>query len=240
MIWKKYNRSGRDSKMKNNQEVPVLIFGTAGAAKDVYYWVKAMNKVKDNKLIVQGFVELLDAQIGNTVFDNKKIVTSDSNIDQYISSFKKIGLIIPFGQPEIRRRLYLNLKHFDNVFFPNIIHPSVVYDAAAGSMGIGNILGPGVTIASEFTIGDFNYVSINAALGHDINIGNFNSINPSATTAGNVKIGNQCYIGMSSAIIQEIKIADKVTVGAGAVVISEPNTGETLVGVPARAIVSKK
>lgn len=216
---------------------PTLIYGSSGAAKDAYYWIKAMNRKNNIQLDVIGFIENCEDKIGNIAFDNQRIVTCDKKMKDYIKQYEKVALVIPFGQPKVREKIYLSIdKDCKNIYFPNIIHPSSIIDLELGSMGFGNIIGPGTIIASEFRLGNFNYISIGTVLGHDLKVDNFVSINPAVTIAGNVKIKDYCYIGMSSAINQEITIEENVIIGSGAVIISNITANKTVVGVPGKVI----
>jgi sugar O-acyltransferase (sialic acid O-acetyltransferase NeuD family) len=220
-----------------NKPLSLLIFGTAGAAKDIYYWIKAINESAPSpQFHVEGFVEADKARIGETVFADEKIVASDDMASDYIMKFDEIGIVVPFGDPELRERCVKSVSGYDNVVFPNIIHPSVVYDPDAGIMGCGNHIGPGAIITSLFSIGDFNFLQAGIVIDHDIKIGNYNSINPKAAVAGNVVIHDRCVLGLNCTVLQGLEIMDDTIVGAGAVLLRNTKQGETLVGNPAKAL----
>lgn len=219
-------------------KIPMLIYGTAGASKDAYYWTIAQNQQSENYYNIIGFVEKDETFIGKKVFGGLEVVTCDAQMKDFLSFYDKVAVLIPFGAPMLRKKIYENLKMYDSVTFPNIIHPSAVL--MHGTMGQGNLIGPGVVFASEYNLSNFVYISIGASLGHDIILEDYVSINPGVTTAGNVKIKSGCYIGIGSTINQEITIAANVTVGAGAAVVNDINKeGITVVGIPAKEMIRK-
>ena len=219
------------------ERLPILIFGTGGAARDIYYWIKQCNKTPEfNGKIFEaiGFVSGSPEEKGNIVADGMTVVACDDELEHIVASYKQLGAVLSFGFPHVKETVYRKISRHRNIVFPSIIHPSVIYDKDAGTIGQGNIIGAGTIIASEFCIGDFNYISINSTLGHDIKIGSFNAINPMATISGNVKIGDKCLIGAGAAVLQELTVADGVTLGAGAVLTKDANKDALLVGVPAK------
>ena len=218
-------------------ELPVLIFGTSGASKDIYYWIKAINRDSDPLFYdVIGFIEKDGSQVNKCIFDDQKVIGCDSDISDIISNYDEIGMVIPFGSPYVRQSVVERLKNYTNIVFPNIIHPTVIYDDTAGSMGVGNHIGPGVVIESAFTFGDFNYISGAVELGHDIVLGDYNSINPSAATAGNVVFGNRNMLGINATVIQELRIGDDITIGAGSVVTKDLHESGVYVGIPSKML----
>ena len=215
-------------------ELNVLFFGSAGAAKAVYYWLKAANgSGASEKLHVLGFVEKDEDQIGRDVFAGEKVVACDDNVGEIIGRYDRIGAIVPFGEPSVKRRVIENLKKYPKLEFPNVFHPSVICDPDGGSFGIGNYVGPGVIFESEYSVGNFNYIGNAVQFGHDIRIGDYNSFLPAAAVAGNVTFGDSCMLGMNASVIQELTIADGVTIGAGAVCVRSMEEKGTYAGVPA-------
>lgn len=221
----------------SKKALPIVIFGTEGAAKDIFYWIKAINEQScEKKFVVEGFIEQDERFIGNDAFGVGKVIGCDNGLEKLIENYEEIGLVIPFGNPYVREKIVNEVSKYPNVTFPNIVHPSVIFDRDGGEMGIGNHIGPGTIIESIYNFGNFNYISGGVHLGHDITVGNFNSINPSATTAGYVTFGNRCMLGINATVIQNLKISDDITVGAGAVVTKNLTEKGVYVGIPARHI----
>lgn len=221
------------------EHLPVIILGIGGGATDAYYWIKQCNKMPEANGIVFdviGFVGEHTKEIGNIIADGMKVIISDDAIEDKLAKYEQIGAVLPFGFPNVKKKVYDKINKYSNIVFPTIIHPSVIYDKDAGTLGQGNIIGPGTILTSEYMIGDFNYLNTNCTLAHDIQVGNFNVINSMATISGNVTIGNKCLIGAGSTVLQGLSIEDEVTLGAGAVLTKNAEKGKTLVGVPAKEL----
>lgn len=213
---------------------PLIIFGCGGASIEVYTWIKQMNLASDNLVYeVLGFVDKADSKIGKEIIDRKKVISNDSHIRDFLKGFNEINVVLPFGSPELKSRTYNKIAKCNNLAFPNIIHPSVIYDKNTFYMGKGNIICPGVVATCNLTIGDFNLINICATLGHDVLLRDYNTINPNATISGNISIGSSCLIGANSTILQDLNILDETVVGAGAVVTKEFQAKAVLMGVPA-------
>lgn len=218
-------------------ELNVLFFGSAGAAKAVYYWLKAANEAEGApRMRVLGFVEKDESEIGRDVFAGMKVIACDDNVDEIIRKYGRVGAIVPFGEPSVKRRVIEKLRAYPQLEFPNVFHPSVICDPDGGSFGIGNYVGPGVIFESEYSVGNFNYIGNAVQFGHDIRIGDYNSFLPAAAVAGNVTFGDSCMLGMNASVIQELTIADGVTIGAGAVAVRSMEEAGTYVGIPAARI----
>lgn len=219
------------------KEIPTLIFGAAGAAKDIYYWTKAANKVTEDEYFdVIGLIDNDEETQGKPGFDGIPIIGRDQDVPDLVKGMERVALIVPFGKPRLREKVVSRVRHLENVYFPNIIHPSVVYEPGAGTMGIGNHIGPGVVISSEFKIGDFNYINTGSCFGHDLTMGDYNSINPSAACAGNVTFGSFNTLSINAAVIEQTTIGNDVIIGGGAIVTKDIPDPGTYVGVPARKI----
>ncbi len=220
----------------DSKHLPLLIFGSSGASKEIYYLIQQMNLKENAFLDVLGFVEKEEALVGNLVCGNKKVITSDNNIEQFINNYERIGMVIPLGNGNLREKIYLKIQQYNNVFFPNIIHPSVIWEKDIVNMGEGNIIAAGTIITCNFVLGNFNFININCTIGHDVKLGNFNTINPLSSISGDVKIGSGSIIGAGSTVLQGLNIQDNTTLGAGAVLTKDTKKGQVLVGVPAKEL----
>ena len=117
---------------------------------------------------------------------------------------------------------------------PQLVHPSVVFDAKSCVLGQGSILCAGAIATVNVTIKDYAMVNRAANVGHEAVVGSGVLINPLASISGGVVIGDRTLIGTSATVLQYVKVGDDVTVGAGAVVAKDVPPGTTVVGIPAQ------
>lgn len=223
--------------MTNYKELPLIIFGTAGASREIYYLIKDINNSFGKSIFsVIGFISENENEVGNFVTDEKIVIASDDGIKNFINENLEIGVVIPFGSPYLRKKIFKLTSQYSNVIYPNLIHPSVQLIRDTTVMGKGNIIAAGSILTCNVSLGDFNFINLHCTIGHDAIIGDFNTVNPLSAISGNVVIGDECFIGCGANILQDITLGDSCTIGAGATVIHNVNIGDTEVGVPARKI----
>ena len=73
---------------------------------------------------------------------------------------------------------------------------------------------------------------------HESVIGDFSTLSPKALILGRVHIGQGSFVGAGAIIKENIVVGDGAVVGAGAVVVKDVAPGQTVVGVPARPMLS--
>jgi sugar O-acyltransferase (sialic acid O-acetyltransferase NeuD family) len=218
------------------EHLPVIIFGTSGSAKEIYLCIKQCNmnpQINHQIFDVMGFISEEESKIGSSFIDNHRIVASDSTLKEFLKGREKVGAFLPFGFPAVKQKVYHVIKNIQNIVFPPMLHPSVVYDPDTTYIGSGTIIAAGSIISADCMIGDFNYISTGGILGHDLKLGNFNVLNPRATISGNVTIGDGCLIGAGSTVLQGLSLDNGVTIGAGALLTKNAKQGKTYIGVPA-------
>lgn len=76
-------------------------------------------------------------------------------------------------------------------------------------------------------------------VGHNVTVGENTLLMAQVVLCGGAKIGARCWIAPGSLVKQKVRIGDDVTVGLGAVVLRDVPDGQTVAGVPARALERK-
>ena len=219
----------------NHENLPVIIVGTGGASKETYYLIKKINLFAKESFLIVGFMEKDSCRIGDVVFDDQIIICSDETLGAFVLNYDRIGMVIPLSDPKSKQRIYQVSQSYQNIIYPNIVHPSVIIEGET-QMGIGNIISAGSVLACDLKIGDFNLINRCCTTGHDVIIGDFNTLNPSAVISGNVTIGSKCMIGAGAVVLQGLTVEDESVLGAGAVLANNASQGSTLVGIPAKRI----
>lgn len=219
------------------ESLPIIIFGSSGHQREIYYMIKQINLVSiDKKYEVLGFIEKDLINIGDTVCDGKKVIASDNTLDSVINKIDKIGIVISQGDANLKKKIFDKLINYKNIFYPNLIHPKTLCEMSLLHIGLGNIITAGTIIAADLMIENFNLINRCCNFGHDFKMGSFNTINPAVTISGNVTIGNNCLIGAGATILQGLTIQDGVTIGAGAVLTKDAQLGKTYIGIPAKEL----
>lgn len=215
---------------------PLIIFGTSGAAKEIYYLVKQYNSLcKEQKYSILGFVAETEAEVGNEICDGVAAVISDTTIKTLLHRYDIIYGIIQFGEPSLKMMIVEKMKKYQNLKYPNIIHPSVIYDECALQIeGVGNIISAGSIIACNAKLGSFNLINRSCTIGHDFQLGDGNTINPGSVISGGVTIEDKCLIGAGSVILEKLSICSNTIIGAGGVLTKNIEIPGTYVGIPAK------
>ena len=139
---------------------------------------------------------------------------------------------IGVGDPVIIKKI---VKRYSNeLTFPNLIHPNVIFDKDSVSFGKGNIICPGTVLTTCIDIGSFNLFNLNVTIGHDTNIDDGNVFNPGCNISGGVKIGSHNLFGTNSTVLQGLNIKNDSIVGASALLTKNLESNLLAIGVPAK------
>ena len=202
----------------------IAIYGAGGLGKEVLTIIKAINH-QSAKYECFGF------------FDDHATSSDVLGGHEEINAFaERLALVVAIGNPLLKRELVSRI-HNPNVFFPSLIHPSVIFGDQSRVMTMaGVVIGAGSVLTVDITLEEHVLINLNCTVGHDVKIGEFSSLMPGVNLAGNVAIGSQTFIGAGANVINNLTIGERAVIGAGAVVISDVAPGTTVVGVPAKMI----
>ena len=146
--------------------------------------------------------------------------------------------VLALGGPENRRIVSEKLSKMGG-------KPVTIIDPTATVSGFDVRIGDGCTILQDViietgvTLGKGVLLNLRSIVTHDSVIGDFSEISPAVTILGAVKIGNGCFIGAGAVILPKVVIGNNCIIGAGAVVTENIADDQTVVGVPAKAIVRR-
>jgi sugar O-acyltransferase (sialic acid O-acetyltransferase NeuD family) len=205
-----------------------FIFGTKGFAKEVEFII--FDNFGHNTEVF--FVaENGNENIGSKI--NNRDVISESEFSK-LQEMKECFIAI--GNPGIKKTIFEKFKNDKNIYFPNLIHRSVVLDSRYVKMGKGNIVCPNASITTNIEIGDFVHINLSCTIGHDTIIADYVTCSPGSNISGNVYIDEMSYLGTNCTIIEKITLAKNVVVGASCLVVRDLLEPGTYVGIPARKI----
>jgi|SRR5690625_3315348 len=207
----------------------IVIYGTGGLGRGVVDLIESINNFSSSPFDILGFVD--DSEKNIEV--NGLRVFGDSNF--LLNYPKDINVVLAFGSPNVKRKIYNVLSVNKNLHFPNLIHPDV--DVSKFNLfGIGNIISKGVALSTNITINNFNLVHYNCSIGHDVSMGNYNSVFPLTALSGYDRLGDCVEIGTNTAVIPSISFGDNSIVGAGSTIIEDVCANTKVVGVPGKEI----
>lgn len=112
-------------------------------------------------------------------------------------------VIIGAGYPDLRRKIYNDLKK-RNVRFFNLILGTYGSSVTFGEANISVY----TSLTVNTKIGDGNVFNGAVIVGHDTEIGDFNFFGPRSSVLGTVKIGNDNIIGTNAVILPHAKIGN--------------------------------
>ena len=215
--------------MRKWNGLPVFIMGASGTSKETNSIIEDINKL--NPVNVYNVVSFVDIDTkenlnGTTVIDQETFICK-------LAKFPVVGVIIPFGLPNLKMKVYQQLTQYNNIVYPNIVHPSAVINTDV-TMGVGNIIAAGVTISPNVIIENFCLVNNNCNIGHDTVLNDFVVINPLVAISGNVQIKQGTLVGGHAAILQGVSVGENVQIGLGSFVVKDIPDNVTVICEPAK------
>lgn len=211
-----------------------VIFGSAGFAKEVDWLIYDLFESKQIDLRPHFFIS--KENIGE-VINGVQVITEETyfnNLDNNSAN----NIFIAVGSPIIKERIHQSLKFSKSFTYPNIIHPSTIFDNRPEKikMGIGNIICANNTITTDVVFGNFVHLNLDCTVGHDTQINDYVTVSPGCHISGNVKIDKNVFIGTGAVILERIDICENTVIGAGSLVVKSITEPGTYVGTPARKI----
>lgn len=212
--------------------IPTYIVGAAGAAKEVFFLIKTINKVKPS-FNFKGFVDL-NPESNTLKIGTETFVVLDET--EFLKNQKDdCNIVFGIAFPKVLQAVIEKYEAYAHFHFPNVIHPKIELDESL-KLGKGNSIAEASVFTVDISIGDFNLINRGVHIGHDVTIGNANVFNPCAVISGGVSIKHHNLIGSSATVLQYLTIASNATIGAGSLVTKHISESTTVIGVPAKPL----
>ena len=144
------------------------------------------------------------------------------------------GVLLGFGAAQGREAI-VEAVAAAGLALPTLVHASA-HVAPSAELADGVQVLPQASVGPNARIGRGGLVNTGAVVDHDVIVGDYSVVDPGAVLTGRVRLGRAVEVGSGAVVIPDVEVGAEATVGAGAVVIRSVPDGQTVVGVPARAI----
>ena len=151
---------------------PIVIVGAGGLGKEIACLI---NDLPDYELI--GFYDD-DLPIGQTILGKYPVLGSTQVL---IDTQEEWAVVIAFGNPSNRTKVWEKLQVNRNLSFPILIHPqALLMNKERIALGKGTVIFPFSLLTTDIVLGDNCLVHTSASVHHDVNVGSHSVIMPGA------------------------------------------------------------
>lgn len=209
----------------------VIIVGAVGTALNIADQINdAFNKYNHHQRVIGFCVDSLPI---NSVINELPVVSTTSNINDYLYNKPSVRLLYALFRPDIMKARFqlFNKLNIERNKLTNFIHPLTYYPSGL-NLGTGNIILSNSTIQSNVNIGDLNIINSNVTIEHNTQIGVGNFIAANVAIGANVLLGSHNFIGLNSSIRENVSL-DEVFVGMHSLVLSN-HSNTKIFGIPAK------
>jgi sugar O-acyltransferase (sialic acid O-acetyltransferase NeuD family) len=211
-----------------------VIIGAGGFAREVLDIFEACREAGQDYEVL-GYLVEAPYGLPGTMVNDKPILGDLGWLTEHAS---EVRVICAVGDPVVRKRLVVRVQGY-GARFGNIVHPSAILTRHV-TMGEGIVIAAGCIFTNQIRIGDHVHVNLGCTVGHNVVLSDFSTIAPGVHVSGWVTLDEGCYVGSGANIIDRITIGAWSVVGAGSVVITDIPPHTTAVGVPAKAIKTRR
>lgn len=215
-----------------------FIFGTAGFAKEVEWLADDIFNATGVDYRADFFVgEDGNESIGNHI-NSKRVLCETEFFKRYAETDN--NCIIAVGSPAIKSKIANKIIASKMpVSFPNLIHPSCIFDKRPGKLvlGVGNIFCANTVLTTDIVVKDFVHINLSSTIGHDSSVGSFTTVSPGVNISGNVHLSERVFVGAGVTIIERMTVCEDAILGMGSSVTKSITQAGTYFGNPARKII---
>ncbi len=219
-----------------DQQALVLV-GAGGTASDVLSLIEAHNQSSSGpRYAVHGLLD--DGLAVGCEVRGQPVLGKLSEGAGLRDATPDLLFVDCLGSPgsHARRAHILQSNQLDTEHFATLIHPSAVC-ANDVKIGPGCLVFANVTILSGVTLGRHVTVLSNCVLNHNVDVADYAILASSVCLSGEVQVGHSAYIGCGANVKERTSIGAEALVGLGSAVIRDVAVGETVAGVPAKALI---
>jgi sugar O-acyltransferase (sialic acid O-acetyltransferase NeuD family) len=209
-------------------ENPVIILGAnhlGRAAKEIF---------ESNKVVVYGFLD--DNKLLHTKEIDDVVILGSTDDDGFLKLIgKKCEAFVAADDNRLRKSLVKMIQEERHMQPVNAIHSTSVISTKS-SIGHGNFIDTGVSIAPGAHVGNHCILGVKAIIGVEASLGDYVQVGAGSILNAGVTIADEVFIGAGVTIVAGLAVGKGARIGAGSVVVSAIKENETVFGNPAQSV----
>ncbi len=151
---------------------PIIIVGAGGLGKEIAFLIIDLPEFELVGFYDDGFEK------------NEKVLGEHEVLGtlQVLNEIQKeVSIVIAFGNPKTRKKIWEYLQSNANILFPNLIHPlALLVNTERIQLGNGVVIFPQAVLTTDIIIGNNVIVHTGASVHHDVSVGSHSVIMPGA------------------------------------------------------------
>ena len=208
----------------------LLILGAGGHGRAVADLARACG------FTVAGFTDRSSTagSLGNPVLG------TDAQLAALIRPLQIDGGVVGVGNTALIRRAQLyDVLVAAGVPQPALVHPRAIASPSA-EVGPGSVVFAGSVLGTGVRIGANAVLYSGVVVEHECAIADHGYLSPGVVLSGQVTVEAGAFLGAGAVVLPGLRIGARAVVAAGAVVTADVPAGQTVMGVPARAVRSEE
>jgi len=167
-------------------KTPLVIVGAGGLGREIACLIKDLPEFELAGFYDDGLTQ------GELVLGKYEVL---GNMQSLQEIQREISVVIAFGNPKTRNKIWEQLQYNTNIHFPNIIHSTaVIMNAERIQLGKGVIVFPLAVLTTDISIENNVVVHTGASIHHDVSVGNHSVIMPGARLVMSEKLSEASFI----------------------------------------------
>jgi sugar O-acyltransferase (sialic acid O-acetyltransferase NeuD family) len=209
----------------------LVIVGAGGFGREVFSIIHDINQVQETWDVL-GFLDDNPGAIGGSSLYPPVLGPAE-----HCGTLPDAWAICAVGNPKIRMQL-VQRANAHGARWASIVHPTVQIGLGS-SFGIGCVLCQQAIVTTDARIGDHVHVNCMGHVTHDTRVGDFSTISSHVEICGHGVLEEGVFLGTHAAILPGIRVGAWASVGAGSAAMTNVAPGHTVLGVPAKSILTR-